>query len=109
MIAVIFEVWPSTTGEAAYLELAASLTKQLASHDGLISIERFRSLTEEGKLLSLSIWRDEAAVRGWRTNLAHRSAQAHGRAGLFRDYRLRVASIQRDYGLTNRTEVPDDG
>lgn len=108
MIAVIFEVWPAEGRQEEYLELAAGLRPLLAQVDGFISIERFQSLTEPGKILSLSIFRDEAAVAQWRSLEQHRSAQARGRQGVFRDYRLRVATIIRDYGMTERTEAPRD-
>lgn len=109
MIAVIFEVWPADGRERDYLDLAADLRPELETIDGFISVERFRSITEPGKLLSLSIWRDDAAVAGWRTHAKHRRTQAKGRAGVFKDYRLRVAGIIRDYGMTERRdEAPDD-
>ncbi len=106
MIAVIFEVWPADGQMQTYLELAASLRPDLQKIDGFISIERFASLTEEGKILSLSFWRDEDAVRRWREFEAHRDAQRAGRSGIFRDYRLRVAGVIRDYGMTERSQAP---
>ena len=108
MIAVIFEVWPAPDQAARYLDLAAALRAELAQIDGFISIERFESLTEPGKLLSLSFWRDEDAVRSWRHCPAHRATQTEGRNGVFQDYRLRVARILRDYGLTERDQAPTD-
>ncbi len=109
MIAVIFEVTPSAEGRDRYLELAAELKPLLQEIDGFLSIERFQSLTDPGKLLSLSFWRDEAAVQSWRRLEAHRQAQSEGRAGVFADYRLRVAAVLRDYGMTdNRDQVPAD-
>ena len=108
MIAVIFEVWPRDGGREAYLDIAASLRAELEQIDGFISVERFCSLGEDGKLLSLSFFRDEAAVAAWRALPAHRRAQQQGRAGLFRDYRLRIASIVRDYGLGDRADAPAD-
>jgi heme-degrading monooxygenase HmoA len=108
MIAVIFEVWPRPERRGEYLDIAATLRPELEAIDGFISVERFESLSEPGKLLSLSFWRDEAAVAAWRTLRAHRAAQGRGRAGIFADYRLRVAGIIRDYGMTERAEVPDD-
>ena len=108
MIAVIFEVWPAEGCRQQYLDLAAALRPELESMDGFISIERFESLTEPGKLLSLSFWRDEAAVSAWRNRPAHRATQAKGRDGVFRDYRLRIAATIRDYGMTDRAEVPAD-
>ncbi len=108
MIAVIFEVWPAAGRKQGYLDLAAGLRPELERIDGFISIERFQSLTDEGKLLSLSFWRDEAAVATWRTLEHHRAAQKAGRGGVFRDYRLRVAHVLRDYGMTERAEAPAD-
>jgi len=108
MIAVIFEVWPSAGRKQEYLDLAASLRPELEKIDGFISIERFASLTDEGKVLSLSFFRDEAAVQAWRNVEAHRAAQAKGRAGVFANYRLRVASVMRDYGMTEREQAPAD-
>jgi heme-degrading monooxygenase HmoA len=108
MIAVIFEVWPASGERQQYLDLAAALREDLAGMDGFISIERFESLAQPGKLLSLSFWRDEAAVRAWRNREAHRETQIKGRAGVFADYRLRVAGVLRDYGLTAREEAPAD-
>jgi len=108
MIAVIFEVEPADGRREAYLDLAAQLKPQLQAMDGFISIERFESLTTPGKILSLSFWRDEAAVAAWRRLEAHRRAQAAGRAGVFADYRLRVADVVRDYGLTEREQAPAD-
>jgi heme-degrading monooxygenase HmoA len=109
MIAVIFEVWPADGREADYLGHAAQLRSDLERMDGFISIERFQSLTDSGKLLSLSFWRDEAAVAAWRRHDGHRAAQAAGRGGIFRDYRLRVAAVVRDYGMTKtREQAPQD-
>ena len=108
MIAVIFEVWPADGRRQDYFDFAADLRKELEKIDGFISVERFESITEPGKLLSLSIWRDEAAVRAWRTNGAHRPAQQAGRGGIFADYRLRVASVVRDYGMNERAQAPED-
>lgn len=108
MIAVIFEVWPAEGKRAAYLDIAASLKPSLAEIDGFISVERFESLTEPGKLLSLSFWRDEDAVQAWRNVEQHRLAQAAGRGGIFRDYRLRIAGVIRDYGMTDRGQAPTD-
>ena len=108
MIAVIFEVWPAEGKRAAYLDIAASLKPRLAEIDGFISVERFESLAEPGKLLSLSFWRDEAAVQAWRNVEQHRLAQEAGRGGIFRDYRLRIAGVIRKYGMTDRAEAPPD-
>jgi heme-degrading monooxygenase HmoA len=108
MIAVIFEVWPAEGRRQEYLDIAAELRKELETIDGFISIERFESLTQKGKVLSLSFWRDEESVKRWRNLPAHRAAQSAGRAGIFADYRLRVASVVRDYGMTQREAAPDD-
>jgi heme-degrading monooxygenase HmoA len=106
MIAVIFEVEPTKDGYKTYLEHAAALKPFLDAVDGFISVERFQSLSQPNKLVSLSFWRDEAAVRAWREQTDHRNTQAVGRAGVFDDYRLRVAHVQRDYGLYERNEAP---
>jgi heme-degrading monooxygenase HmoA len=108
MIAVIFEAWPAEGQGPRYLDLAAGLKPLLAEIDGFISIERFESLAEPGKLLSLSFWRDEAAVAAWRNGEEHRAVQAQGRNGVFRDYRLRIAAVDRDYGMTDREHAPED-
>lgn len=108
MIAVIFEVEMPDESRDAYLEMAAALKPRLADMDGFISIERFESLTTPGKLLSLSFWRDEAALAEWRNLAEHRQAQAAGRAHVFSDYRLRIAGVMRDYGMDRRAEAPDD-
>jgi len=108
VIAVIFEVWPAAGRKQEYLDIAADLRPLLEQIDGFISIERFESLAEPGKILSLSVFRDEAAVASWRALEQHRSAQAQGRSGIFRDYRLRVAGVIRDYGMNNRTQAPRD-
>ena len=108
MMAVIFEVLPEPGRKDAYLAAAAALRPALEQVDGFISIERFESLSEPGKLLSLSFWRDEDAVARWRQVEAHRATQQAGRAGIFADYRLRVAAVVRDYGLHDRAQAPAD-
>jgi len=108
MIAVIFEVVPARGRRQEYLDLAEKLRPQLEKLDGFVSIERFESLTHKGKMLSLSIWRDEEAVKRWRQFEGHRLAQGKGRAGIFDDYRLRVASVIRDYGRFEREQAPVD-
>jgi heme-degrading monooxygenase HmoA len=108
MIAVIFEVIPHTDTKQNYLDIAASLRPRLDHIDGFISIERFQSLSDPGKVLSLSFWRDEEAIAQWRTTGEHRNAQARGRAGIFQDYRLRIAGVIRDYGLRDRDQAPAD-
>jgi heme-degrading monooxygenase HmoA len=108
MIAVIFEVTPAEGQDSRYLDLAAQLRPLLERIDGFISIERFRSLSAPGKLLSLSFWRDEKAVARWRQLEQHRAAQRKGREGVFAGYRLRVATVLRDYGMHERDEAPPD-
>lgn len=108
MIAVIFEVWPHPHTRQTYLDMAAVLRPRLDQIDGFISIERFQSLTDPEKLLSLSFWRDEEAVAQWRRVEAHRDAQAAGRTAVFKDYRLRIAAVARDYGLHEREQAPSD-
>jgi heme-degrading monooxygenase HmoA len=108
MIAVIFEVWPHPEHRSGYFDLAAELRPHLEGVDGFVSVERFESLTEPGKILSLSFWRDEQALASWRLLGEHRAAQAMGRGRMFRDYRLRVAEVHRDYGLRERAQAPCD-
>ena len=108
MIAVIFEVWPEPDRKQEYLEIAAELRPLLDQIDGFISIERFESLYEPGKILSLSFFRDESAIRSWRNLEEHRAAQARGRAGVFASYRLRIAGVIRDYGMQDREQAPGD-
>jgi heme-degrading monooxygenase HmoA len=108
MIAVIFEVRPKEGRTQEYLEIAAGLRGQLDGMDGFISIERFASLSDPAKLLSLSFWRDEQAIQAWRQLEEHRAAQSCGRAGLFDDYRLRIAGVIRDYGMNEREQAPAD-
>ena len=108
MIGVIFEVWPAEGKKQAYLDLAIKLKPLLQQVDGFVSIERFESLQHPGKILSLSFFRDHGAVEQWRTLEAHRLAQAEGRESLFRDYRLRVAGVIRDYGMFEREQAPSD-
>jgi heme-degrading monooxygenase HmoA len=108
MIAVIFEVEPAPGRQDNYLDIAANLRPTLEAIDGFISVERFQSLTNPGKILSLSFFRDEAAVLAWRNTMEHRRAQAAGRGGVFAGYRLRVAQVLRDYGMHDRDEAPAD-
>jgi heme-degrading monooxygenase HmoA len=105
MIAVIFEVWPKSDRRQDYIDLAASLRPELEQIDGFISVERFSSLSDPGKILSLSIWRDENAVHAWRRHADHRRAQTMGRTEIFADYRLRVAAVIRDYGMNERGDA----
>jgi heme-degrading monooxygenase HmoA len=119
VIAVIFEVRVAEGRRQEYLDLAADLRGELVTLDGLLSVERFQSLSDPGKLLSLSLFRDEDLslsffrdedmVRRWRRAIAHRQAQIRGHAGIFADYRLRIAHVMRDYGMTDRSQAPADG
>lgn len=108
MIAVIFEVFPTEGQKEPYLEMAAKMRPLVETIPGFISVERFESLTTPGKLLSISVFEDEAALDQWRQLSAHRGAQKAGRDVMFADYRLRVAHVIRDYGKTDRTEAPED-
>jgi heme-degrading monooxygenase HmoA len=108
MIAVIFEVVPKPEGRQEYFDTAAALRPLLAEIDGFISVERFESLTQPGKILSLSFFRDEEALQRWRNVEAHRRAQYKGRGKLFSDYRLRIAGVIRDYGMNDRDQAPQD-
>lgn len=106
MIAILFEVEPAEGQRDTYLDLAAALRPELERIEGFVSVERFQSLTNPGKLLSLSFFETEDAVIRWRERVVHQAAQRRGRAGVFRDYRLRVAPVIRDYGMTDRAEAP---
>ncbi len=108
MIAVIFEVQPAPGRASDYFAIAASLKADIEKFDGFISIERFESVTLPGRFVSLSFWRDEAAVAAWRNVETHRFAQAQGRGGIFADYRIRVASVMRDYSMNARDQAPTD-
>ncbi len=108
MIAIIFEVIPDPEHKNRYLEIAQNLRAELEKIDGFISVERFQSITDPTKLLSLSFFRDEAAVEAWRNLDLHREAQTEGRNGVFSNYRLRVAEVKRDYGMHERNEAPGD-
>ena len=108
MIAVIFEVEPHAQHKETYLEIAAKLRPELEKIDGFISVERFQSLTNPDKILSLSFFENEEALKVWRNLHEHRQAQQAGRTRLFKDYRLRIAAVMRDYGLTDRAQCPQD-
>jgi heme-degrading monooxygenase HmoA len=108
MFAVIFEVEPDPSHRQEYFDIAARLRPELEKIDGFVSIERFQSLTDPEKLLSLSVWRDEEAVKAWRNNPRHRASQVQGRGGIFADYRLRIGAVIRDYGMTERAQAPSD-
>lgn len=108
MLAVIFEFWTNPDKADVYWDHARAMTDLVKDADGFLGIERFQSVATENKFVSLSFWRDEAAIEAWRNTLRHRRAQAAGRDGVFRDYRLRVAHVIRDYGMTERDEAPDD-
>lgn len=108
MHAVIFEVWPREERRKDYFDYAAALSAELQKMPGFISVERFESITEPGKFLSLSIWESDEAIATWRRHAPHREVQAAGRAGIFAKYRLRVAAVVRDYGMSDRAEAPVD-
>ncbi|MDU8910132.1 antibiotic biosynthesis monooxygenase [Aestuariicoccus sp. MJ-SS9] len=108
MIAIIFEVIPAEGRKAEYLDIAAEMRPMVEEVEGFISVERFQSLTNPGKLLSLSFFEDEDAVIRWRKLAAHRRAQSKGRNGVFSDYRLKVCHVMRDYGMFDRAEAPED-
>ena len=108
MIAVIFEVQPKPGHAQRYFEIAAALKPTLEAIDGFVSVERFESLSQPGRFLSLSYWRDEEAVRAWRNHALHREGQREGRNVVFDDYRIRVAAVLRDYGLHERAQAPED-
>ncbi|MEO8005908.1 MAG: antibiotic biosynthesis monooxygenase [Betaproteobacteria bacterium] len=108
MLAVIFEVWPAEGRAGEYFDLAAALKPDLEKIAGFISIERFQSLATPGKFVSISFWQDEEAIHAWRQLERHRAAQSKGRTGVFSDYRLRVASVIRDYGMNEREQAPRD-
>lgn len=108
MIAVIFEVWPADGEKQHYLDIAAGLRAELEDIDGFVSVERFQSISNPEKMLSLSFFQDETAVMAWRNRPSHRRAQVLGRSGTFSDYRLRIAHVIRDYGLAERQEAPVD-
>lgn len=106
MIAVIFEVQPKAGQGDRYFEIAAELKSELVKIDGFVGVERFESVSEKGKFLSLSFFRDEAAAANWRTHINHRKAQTEGRETVFAHYRIRVAEVIRDYSMTDRTQAP---
>lgn len=108
MMAVIFEVWPASGRKDDYLKMAAALRSEVEQIEGFISVERFESLYEQGKLLSLQFWRDDEAIGRWRRHLEHRNAQSLGKGEIFRDYRLRIAQVVRDYGPKDRAQAPVD-
>jgi heme-degrading monooxygenase HmoA len=108
VIAVIFEVLPHEGRAPRYFEIAASMREELERIDGFVSVERFESLATPGKFLSLSFWRDEAAVLAWRSHAGHRAGQREGRSEVFAGYRIRVAQVLRDYGLAERDQAPAD-
>jgi heme-degrading monooxygenase HmoA len=108
MLAVIFEFWTNPDKAGIYWDHAKAMGELVKDADGFISIERFESVSETGKFVSLLFWRDKAAVQAWRNRLQHRAAQSAGRAGAFKDYRLRVAEVNRDYGMERRDEAPAD-
>lgn len=103
MYAVIFEVEIAEGKKDEYLNIAAHLKEQLVSMPGFLSIERFQSLVNEGKLLSLSFWEDESSLLQWKKNIDHMAAQKEGRASIFKDYRIRISEVKRDYTMQSST------
>jgi heme-degrading monooxygenase HmoA len=108
MFAVIFEVKPTVEGKEEYLEIANNLRKYLENQEGLISVERFQSLIDESKILSLSFWENEKVIEKWRNIHEHRMGQKEGKEKLFHSYRIRVAQVVRDYTESERNEAPND-
>ena len=108
MVTVIFEFTPAEGRFSEYMDLVGTLKADLEKADGFISLERFESITTKGKFVSLQFWRDEEAVRKWRNLQRHREVQAKGRAGIFKSYRLRIASVVRDYTMDERAQAPAD-
>ncbi len=106
MFVVVFEVQPKPGREQEYLDLAASLRPEVEQIEGFISVERFQSLATPGKLVSISYWQDEAAVKRWREHTRHHLAQLTGRGQIFADYRIAVAEVERQYGMFERAEAP---
>ncbi len=108
MIAVIFEFETRSGKRDDYLEFAAALNRDVADIDGFLSIERFESLGRSDRYVSISYWRDETAIETWRNLQSHRAAQQAGRESIFSEYRLRVAQVLRDYGMSDRSQAPVD-
>ncbi len=106
MFAVIFEVQPKPGREQDYLDIAADLKPEVERIDGFISVERFASIATKGRLVSISYWRDEAAVKRWREHTRHHLAQLSGRDQIFADYRITVAAVERQYGMHDRGQAP---
>ena len=106
MYAVIFEVLPKPGRKQGYLDIAAALKPELEKIDGFISVERFQSLSNDAKILSLSFWRDAEAVQHWREHDRHQRAQAKGRIDVFADYRISVVEVARQYGMFDRAQAP---
>lgn len=102
MIAVLFEANAVAEKQARYLELAAQLRSELDNVEGFIAIERFQSLSTEGKILSLSWWENEEAVQEWKRNTLHQAAQQEGQQTIFAHYRIRVAQVLREYSSDSR-------
>lgn len=108
MIGVIFEVWPKPEHKNEYLKLAGELKSTLEAISGFISVERFQSLTDGEKLLSISFFDSHEALNEWRNVAEHRIAQNIGRSSYFANYRLRVVNVERDYGMNERDQAPED-
>ncbi len=107
-IVVLFEVTPTKEGMEKYLELASMLKPMLSGFDGFISAERFQSLNNEGKLLSMNVWENEEAIEKWRNTLSHRMSQLEGKNKLFESYKITVCNTIREYSNTDRKNAPQD-
>jgi heme-degrading monooxygenase HmoA len=108
VIAVIFEFTPAEGRFPEYMKLVDTLREDLAKAEGFISLERFESITNKGKFVSLQFWQDDESVRKWRNLQKHREAQKKGRGGIFKSYRLRIAEVTRDYTMDERAQAPKD-
>ena len=107
-VVVLFEVNLAPGAKERYLDLAAQLKPLLEGFEGFIRTERFLSLSEDGKLLSMNVWTDEASVERWRNVAEHRISQKEGREKLFTSYRITVCSVLREYSDSNRSQAPAD-
>ncbi len=105
---VLFEVIPSEEGKAQYLELAAMLKPMLEGFEGFVSMERFQSLHNENKVLSMNVWDSEEAMSRWRNTMEHRMSQLQGKTKLFESYKITVVSVVREYTHNDRENAPTD-
>jgi len=105
MFSVIFEVQPRPEQRDNYFGNAKMLRPELENVDGFLDNIRYRSLTREGWILSVSSWRDEKAVVRWRTRMRHHEAQERGRTEIFLDYHLRVGQLTKDTNIPEGYEL----